>query len=46
MWFEGIAYAQTAAKGAAVLSALQGEPSPQPRLLDGLLRARWMQSQR
>jgi 2-amino-4-deoxychorismate synthase len=29
---------ETAAKGAAVLSALQGEPSPQPRLLDGLLR--------
>ena len=29
---------ETAAKGAAVLSALQGEPAPQPRLLDGLLR--------
>jgi len=29
---------ETAAKGAAVLSALQGEPSAQPRLLDGLLR--------
>jgi len=29
---------ETQAKGAAVLSALQGEPAPQPRLLDGLLR--------